>query len=330
MERKALLLIAILLMLPMSMILTNGCTDEDSDEGSDKVGVIVSILPQVDMVEAVGGEYVDVTEMIPKGESPHAYAPVTSQMKAVSKASIYFTVGSGVEFEENHLDALRGQNADMEIVACSDGIALKAMDEHYHTGEYQHNETTNATENGDDHEDHDHDHDHDQEGNDPHIWLSILNAKIMVENICEGLIAVDGDHADAYRANRDDYLAKLDTLYSDLEGDLASYRDHAFLTQHPSLGYFGDDFDLVQLAIEEEGKQPGPAGVTAIIEQAKEHNIKVVFVSPQFDDSDAQTIADEIGGEVISVNPLPEDYIANMRNVGEQMVKGFQASDDAQ
>jgi zinc transport system substrate-binding protein len=98
------------------------------------------------------------------------------------------------------------------------------------------------------------------------------------------------------------------------------------MVYHPSWGYFSDTYKLRQIAIEEEGKKPGPAGVAAIIEQARNENISVIFVSPQFDTSSAETIANEINGEVSSVNPLMSDYSKTLQNFTESLVNGYSES----
>ena len=84
---------------------------------------------------------------------------------------------------------------------------------------------------------------------------------------------------------------------------------------HPSWGYFATEYGLEQIAVEIEGKEPSAKDMANFIEKALERNIKVVFASPQFNQQSARTIADEIGGEVVSIDPLAEDYITNMRTV---------------
>ena len=96
------------------------------------------------------------------------------------------------------------------------------------------------------------------------------------------------------------------------------------MVYHPAWGYFSDTYKLKMISIEEEGKQPGPAGVAAIIEQAKNENISVVFVTPQYDISSAETIAEEIGGEVIYANPLMSDYRSTLYQLVFDMISGFE------
>jgi zinc transport system substrate-binding protein len=247
------------------------------------------------MVEAIGGDLVKVTVMVPPGDSPHTYAPVPSQMKQVARAKAYFEVGSGVEFELNHLDELKAQNNDMKVFDCSEGITLLELDGH----------------------------DHDHGGDDPHIWLSPVNTMTMVENIYNGLIKVDKANEVTYKANMDDYLSRLDSLHVELQGRFSSHEDKVFLSYHPGWGYFAHEYRIEQIAVEEGGKEPGPAGIAAIVEQAKDLNITTVFVDPQFDPSRAETIATELDGKVVTLDPLAIDYIDNLRTVSKRLVEGL-------
>jgi zinc transport system substrate-binding protein len=104
---------------------------------------------------------------------------------------------------------------------------------------------------------------------------------------------------------------------------LKPYEGKSFMVYHPSWGYFSDTYKLKQIAIEEEGKQPGIQGVEAIITQARNENISVIIVSPQFDRSNAETIAVEINGEVISVNPLMTNYIETLQLLAETIIRGY-------
>ena len=87
---------------------------------------------------------------------------------------------------------------------------------------------------------------------------------------------------------------------------------------HPSWGYFAHDYGLEQVAIETQGKEPKPAQLRKLIEFAREHDIQVVFVQPQFSTRSATVVAREIKGEVIPINPLAEDWLTNMRGVADK------------
>ena len=291
-----------------------GCIDDTSE---DRIGLLVTIVPQAEMVEYIGGEYVDVTIMVPAGESPHSFEPTPEQMIKVSQATAYFKVGSGVEFEIAQMDTILEQNSELQVFDCSQDITVVSFDDHY--GKETHHEGG---------EDHDHEneeeHDHDHGGTDPHIWTSPLNFKKMAEIVYNGLIDIDPDHQEDYYTNYQKYISMLDDLHTNVSNLLQSYEGKSFMVYHPAWGYFGDTYDLKMIAIEDEGKQPGPTGIAAIITQAKDENIKVIFVAPQFDTSSAETIANEIDGNVVFANPLMSNYEETITKLAEDMATGFE------
>ena len=292
-------IIVALLLSASTVLLAASCQGED--EASTEIGVVVTLQPQAQFVEEVGGDKVNVTVMVPPGASPHTYEPSPGQMKAVASAEIYAKVGSGVEFELVWLDNIIAQNNDITIVDCSDGIELIEMShEHEHEDEGEGNH---------------------EEGMDPHIWMSPMNAKIMVENICSGLIEVDPDNRRFYESNRDAYLERLTELHRDIEDKLSDITNWFFMVFHPPFGYYAEEYGLTMIPIEEEGKEPTAAGLARLIEQAQEHDIKIVFAEPQFNPESARVIADAIEGTVAFIDPLAENYIENMRLITNELAR---------
>jgi len=305
-KKVILTIITFLILLDISLI---GCIDNSGE----KIGVLVTIVPQAEMVEFIGGNYIEVTIMVPAGESPHSFEPTPEQMKKVAVATAYFKVGSGVEFEVAQMDTILEQNPDLKVFDCSEDITVISFDDHYV-------KKTHAEEEDDNEEEHEHDH----EGTDPHIWTSPVNFKKMAEVVYNGLINIDPEHQTEYFSNYQAYISKLDTLHSNISSILQTYENHSFMVYHPAWGYFADTYKLQMIAIEDEGKQPGPAGINAIISQARAENITVIFVAPQFDTSSAETIAGEIGGNVVYADPLMTDYRAAITKLAEDMVVGFE------
>ena len=294
---------------------------------NEKVGVLVTIVPQAKIVEFIGGEFVDITIMVPPGQDPHTFEPTPEQMKKVADATAYFKVGSGVEFEVIHMDTILEQNSDLELFDCSHDITVISFDEHYgneaHHEEDDHEEGEgHDDEHGDEHEGDDHDH----EGTDPHIWLSPVNFKKMAEEIYNGLVEIDPEHQEEYQTNYQAYISKLDDLHTNVSNLLEPYEGKSFMVYHQAWGYFGDSYHLHMIAIEDEGKEPGLQGLNAIIQQAQDENITVIFVAPQFDTTNAETVATEIGGIVVFANPLMTNYEETITKLAEDMVTGFENS----
>ena len=271
--------IALITMLFATIFFTSPSSASKKNES--KIRVIVTIPPQAEFVERVGGERVQVTVMVPPGFSPHTYEPKPSQLKEVEEAEIYFAMGSGIDFEITWLSKLREINEAMLVVNCSEGIQIIDRD--------------------------------------PHVWLSPRNAKIIVNNVYKTLVQVDPANKQYYHENLEAYLQELDDLDGEIKTLFSNVTNRIFIVYHPSWGYFARDYGLIQISIEREGKEPTAASIAALIEQAKRLNIKVVVVSPQFNVKSAEVIADEIGGKIIFADPLAKDYISNLRSVASKL-----------
>ncbi len=275
-----LLPVALVLVLTTGLVAFVGCAKKEAG-ASERMGVAVTILPLADFVKNVGGEKVDTVVMVPPGASPHTYEPTPSQMVKVSKAKVYVKVGSGVEFELAGMDKILQQNPNLQVIDCSPGVTKM--------------------------------------GNDPHIWNSPVNARKMVENICEGLAKIDPDNANYYLESTNSYLWKLDELDNYIHRRLDGFTNRNFMTYHPSFGYFAAEYDLNQIPVEHKGKEPTPKVIQDNIDLAKKYNLEYVFVAPQFAIEYAETIAKEIGGKTVFIDPLPQAYIANMRSVADAL-----------
>ena len=264
---------------------------KESGKGGEGSGIIVvvTIPPQAEFVKRVGGENVAVITMVPQWANPHTYEPTPAQLMNVSKAKMYVKMGSGIEFEIAWMDKIKSINENMLIVDCSKGIELLKED-----GKA-----------------------------DPHIWLSPKNAKIIVENICEGLVQIDPANSTYYEQNKEAYLRELDALDDEISQILSKTSKtsaHKFIVYHPAWSYFARDYGLEQISVEEGGKEPTPERIASIIEEAKRNNITKIFASPQFKDK-AEVIAKEIGGKVVEINPLAENYIENMQKFAEELAE---------
>lgn len=289
------------------LLASAGCTGRPEapaygGEGTAPLTVAVTILPQKQFVEEIAGDYARIIVLVPPGASPHTYEPTVKQLEEISSADVYFKVGSGIDVERVWMDKLGGINTAMTIVDTSAGIQFIA-------GGHD-DETGSGAEHASGHE-----------GSDPHIWLSPRNAQVMVENTFQGLASADPAHAGIYRVNADTYIAKLAALDRNITREIDRAHIRTFMVYHPAWSYFARDYGLVQVPIETDGKEPTPAGIENLIRKAKEENITVIFASPESSTKSANVIADEIGGEVVLVSALDENYRENIKNVAEAFAR---------
>ena len=292
---KKLLLIFISLLLVMTFCSCRAQSSEDSSAA--QLTVAVGIVPQAAFVEAVAGNLVSVVTMIPPGYSPANFSPTAAQMQALSDAQVYFTLQMPAE-QANILPKVKDFNEDILIVdlraAAAEEYPLLSADEH---------ETQDSA-----------------SSTDPHLWLSPKRAIVMVQTIADELSKIDSANEQTYQANAADYTAQLSELDSEIKQKLSGLEQRAFLMYHGSYGYFADDYDLEMVAIEIAGKQATAAELQQVISYAQQNGIKTVFYQDEFDDTQAQTAAQEIGGTVAKVSPLSEDYIKSLKDFTDALL----------
>ncbi len=304
MKRKNILIILLISFIFIFNMCSEGKSDENSPQEDDdgRPSFFVSIAPEKFFVERIGGGLVDVNVVVGEGDDPHTYEPKPRQMKDMSHADIYFSIG--IEFEEVWLTKFKDLNKNMKVVQLDKNIEklMMASHHHYHNGE-EHNHDEH---NGEEHE----------EGRpDPHVWLSTRNARIIADEILQTLTKENPKNAETYKKNHEILIKDITALEDDIREILVNIPNREFIVFHPAWGYFARDFNLEQIPVEIEGKEPSPKELAELIRYAKERNIRVVFVSPQFSRKSAETIAKNINGETISIDPLSEDWMENMKKV---------------
>lgn len=257
----------------------------------------MSILPEETFVKAIGGDKVDVSLMVQPGNSPHNYEPKPLQMANIAKANLYFAID--VEFEHAWLPKFKDLNPKMQIIDLADNVTKIQMpkEDEEETQESHHNE-------------------HEHKGKDPHIWTAPANVKIIAENIYNALKKEDPIHADYYKKNLDIFLASVDETDRQIINILSSLVDEKnFMVFHPSWGYFAKAYNLKQIAIEIEGKEPKPKVLIHLLKEAKEAHIKAIFTQPEFSDAVAKIIAKELQIPVIKVSSLAPNWSENLINI---------------
>jgi len=258
---------------------------------ADKPTVFVSIVPQKYFVDQLAMGMVNVEAMVLPGASPATYEPKSSQMKKLSTAAAYFAIG--VPFEKSWLERIASVNKNMKIVHTDEGIEKRVM-----AGDPRHS------------------HDH-EGGADPHIWLSPALVKKQVAIISRELREILPDKVDEIEDNEKKFLRQIENLDTELRTIFQPGKGYQFLVFHPTWGYFADDYGLEQVAIEVEGKKPKPAQLKNLIIFARENGITVVFAQPQFSTKSAKLIARGIGGTVLTLDPLAENWLENMHVVAD-------------
>jgi zinc transport system substrate-binding protein len=271
-----------LLLLFIAVILLGDIRAADSPK--TKMKTFVSILPQAYVVERIGGPYVEVHIMVGEGQSPATYDPSPKQIAMLNESKLYFRIGT--PFEKGLIRKIQSSAKHLEVVDTRKNVKLRYFERS--TG---------------------------PQIPDPHIWLDPKRVKIQADTICDALCRMDPTHANEFRNTLRAFKGDLTRLDAKISRELSPLKGKKFYVFHPAFGYFADSYGLRQVAVEIEGKEPTARQMTALIEMAKKDNAKVVFVQPQYTKKNTETLAKAINGKVVTLNPLPRDYIEGLETM---------------
>ena len=239
--------------------------------------------------------------MVPKGSSPETYDPIPQQLVSLGDSKAYLRIGY-IGFEQTWMDRLMNNTPHIQVFDTSKGIDLILNNgEHNHAAGH-------------------HDHDGHNHAVEPHIWNSTANALILAGNTYKALCTLD-------KANELYYRNRYDSLYQRIQQTDSLIRQQlsapdaakSFMIYHPALSYFARDYGLHQISIEEGGKEPSPAHLKELIDLCKAEDVRVIFVQPEFDKRNAETIAQQTGTKVVPINPLSYDWETEMLNVAKAL-----------
>lgn len=266
-----------------------------SDDG--RLKVMASFYPMYDFAQKVGGDKVEVKDMVPAGTEPHDWEPAATDIRNLEDADVFVYNGADLEhWAEDVLATLENQN--LIVTEASDGVELL---------------------------DGEGDHAHGDNGKDPHVWLDPLRAKKEMENIRDAFCQADPKNRDYYEGNYERYAREFDELDQEFREKLADAKSRDIIVAHEAFGYLCNAYDLKQLAIEglTPDSEPDPAKMQEVIEYAKEFDIHTIFFEELASPKVAKTVAKEVDAVTAVLNPIEglsdediqagEDYFSVMR-----------------
>ncbi len=257
--------------------------------------LLVSVAPYKFFLERLAQNTVKVLLMVPTGASAHTYEPTPKEMLAASHAAMWFTIGEG--FEARSIKAIKSYQPQLLLVDLRKEVSLITDNEskgHVHACSNPHCQ-------------------------DLHIWLSPRQAQIQVQTIANTLITHYPSNRALYEANLVNLLADLQVLDQEINRLLQPLKKRTILVSHPAYAYFCRDYNLTQVSIEFEGKDPTPRQLTRLFDIAKKEQIKTIFVQSQYSNKGARLIAAELGCRVINLEPYAENYFSTMRQIAQQI-----------
>ena len=279
-----------ILLLAFFVMVISGCGDGKGADG--KFRIVTSFYPMylhaINLTKGIDNvEVVNLTE--PQTGCLHDYQLTTDNMKTLSNANVLVVNGFGME---SFLDKA-AEVSNLKIIDLSKTDDIVPIENH---GEIN-----------------------------PHVWLSVNYAKRQVIELSNQLSQVDPDNSLAYKKNALNYVTKLDALSETMHDNLDFLPNKDIVTFHEAFPYFAKEFDLNIIAVveREPGTEPSPKELAETIDKLKSLPVKVIFTEPQYSPNAAQTIANETGAKIFTLDPIvtgeatpasADDYIVKMRD----------------
>ncbi len=255
-----------ILLLILSIFFVLSLLVSCTQEQSNKPQVFVSFYVLEDFAKEIGGDKIDITNLAKNGE-PHDFETSAAQMAKLSKSDLFIYSGGVDSWAEDISDSAKASGC--YVLKANGNVDLDS--EH-----------------------------------DPHIWLNPDIAISQMEQICTALCKIDEGNSDFYIANLKLAQEKCNFLKQQITDSRQKTDSHTIITAHGAYAHLLDLLGIEQLSIEGiHGKgDPTAAQMARIIDYAKENNIKYIFVSPNETAKSAQSVANEVGAQILYLDSL--------------------------
>ncbi|AFY71597.1 ABC-type metal ion transporter, periplasmic subunit [Thalassoporum mexicanum PCC 7367] len=309
----------------------------DIGSNAEQLQVVTTILPITQFTKAVAGDRTEVISLIPSNTSPHDYQAKPDDVIKLAQADVL--VQNGLEMEAFLDDMVaNAENPDLIIIDTSEGIpTIASADiEEEHDEHQEDNKEHNHADEHDEHDEHDqeeHAGHHSHGEHNPHVWLDPKRAIMQVENIRDGLIAIDPAGAEEYEENAAAYIAELQALDAEIATQLAPYAGQTFVAYHDFAPYFADSYGLAaEFLVDTPEENPSPEDVKNVIDVVAESNLKTLLAEPQIGESAFAALAKDLDLQVSIFDPLetgteaamePDYYFTIMRQNAANLEAAF-------
>jgi len=245
---------------------------------TDKLNVVATFYPLAYFTEEIGGEQVNVKQLIPDNTEVHNWQPSIQDILEIEEADVLLYNGASLDhwFEDDILPTIDSTNK--LVVKTTDGIQLLELEDN-HEHETQESD------------------DHDHEGNyDPHTWVDLTIAEQQAENIYDALVEKDPDNNDYYSERWQTLQAKFEELYNNYQTELADKQKEEIFVSHTAFGYLAHSYGFEQHGVigVSADEQPSASTYTNLIGLMVEHEIYVIYVDPVYSEEYGQTIKSEL------------------------------------
>ncbi|UAL08019.1 MAG: metal ABC transporter substrate-binding protein [Candidatus Methanogranum gryphiswaldense] len=274
----------------------------NNSNDDDRQTITVTMAWEEDIVEEIAGDEYNVVSMMPSNVSPHTTYSQPSTVAELYSSTVYFMVGSGIEWETAFMDDVISQIPDsVEIVKLADEIEYTPLYsvETSESGEY-----------------------------DVHIWTSPDNLAKMAEVIMDKLIELNPDNASVYEANYEAYMDKVDAVNDKMTelADLVGDEEINILVWHPAWQYFIEQYgaemglNANMIGVESQGEVSIEDAVTLY----KDYD--VIYVSVTDEGYEYRDVLEENGINVEVVNPTPDDMLESLSDFIDLLMQEYAES----
>ncbi|MEX0620364.1 MAG: zinc ABC transporter substrate-binding protein [Solirubrobacterales bacterium] len=289
-----------------------------SDSGSDTVRAVATTTQVADIVREVGGDRVEVTQIMQPNTDPHDYEPRPSDVAAFADAEIVFKSGGHLDEWSEQLIEDSGSSATVVDLSSDLPVQLEAEEHdrehegekgHSDEGEEGHSEEGHSEEKPSqkgekEHSEEGHSdakHSNDGEETDPHWWHDPVNVSAATSDVETALIDTDPAGKADFTANADAFRREIKALNTAIAKcfDAISAEQRKLVTDHDALGYFANRYDIevvgaVIPALTTEA-QPSAGDLAELERTIKEENVKAVFPESAYSQKLADAVARDTG-----------------------------------
>lgn len=341
------LVIAMIVLIVAAMMLTAACgktttgeIQEQQDSSAKKITVYTTIFPLYDFSSKIGGEHVEVVNIVPPGVDSHDFEPTPRDLIGLNQADLFVYNGGGLEqWADDVLQSV--DNSELVVVKMSDHITFverSGGDGHDHGEEEDHQ--ADEHEGNESHEEDTEDGHADEMMFDPHIWLDPVRAMEIANVIKEQLKTIDPEHQADYEQSHTELVTELQKLHEDFQEMAEQAKTKEVIVSHAAFGYLTDRYGLEQIAISglSPSDEPGQKELAQIISLAREHDVQYIFFETLVNTRVAQMVQEQIGAEALVLNPLEgltkeeiaagKDYLSVMRENLENLRIALGVNDD--
>ncbi len=239
--------------LVLIVVLTACSSSAETGSTEGKMQITATTGMIADVAREIGGAYVDVTGLMGPGVDPHLYKASQGDIRKLEQAEVIFY--NGLHLEGKMTDILEKMSKSKTVTAVTDGIPVDEL----HSGQ-----ETGGTE------------------YDPHVWFDVSHWMHAAEAVRDTLVEADPDHAEAYQAQAEAYLAKLEELDNEVRTKIQEIPEasRVLVTAHDAFGYFGEAYGMKVMGLQgiSTAAEYGAKDVSELRDYLVDNNIKAVFV----------------------------------------------------